>query len=161
MPPEPVPRGALNVTRPVRQNSYIPPNGITRAAKRRRWRCMPSSLSKHEFRLYRRRFGRNPVGHRVDKFRKSATRYRLVGHCWLAFVGTNPTGELITSGLSVIHAESARRDFGTSQILTSESKILESKSPPFDNRLIRTISQFPTGARPDRPTIWVPTGALG
>jgi len=46
--PNPVRRGALNpVTRPVRQNSYIPPNRITRAAKRRRWRCMPSSLSKH------------------------------------------------------------------------------------------------------------------
>lgn len=74
-----------------------------------------------------------------------------------AFVGTNPTGELITSGSSFIHPESARRDFETSQIRPSESKILESKSPPFDNRLIRTISQFPTGARTDRPTIWVPT----
>jgi hypothetical protein len=45
---DPTTRSSKPVTRPVRQNSYIPPpNRITRAAKSRQWRCMPSRLSKH------------------------------------------------------------------------------------------------------------------
>src|SRR6266403_5806386 len=46
--PNPVPRGALNPSRgqSARTRTYRPIE-ITRAAKRRRWRCMPSSLSKH------------------------------------------------------------------------------------------------------------------
>ena len=42
--PDPTTRSSKPVTRPVRQNSYIPHNRITRAAKRRPWRCMPYSL---------------------------------------------------------------------------------------------------------------------
>ena len=55
-------RSSKPVTRPVRQNSWIPPNRITRAAKRRRWRCRPSSLSKHSMSSgCRRQSGSNAI----------------------------------------------------------------------------------------------------